>query len=167
MAGVTQTFRIDMADADGALGRIIAAGEDLTPLSDAIGSYLVQRTQQRFDEGVAPDGTAWKPVRRGGKPLVVRGALRNSISHQADGAEVLIGTNVISAAVHQFGAVIEPKNAKMLAFRMGDRLVFARKVTIPARPFLGLGPDDIGEIEGITVDYIVAAAEGTAARSAP
>jgi len=48
--------------------------------------------------------------------------------------------------VHQFGATIVPKDAKALCFMLGSRVVFAEKVTIPARPYLGFGPADLAAV---------------------
>ena len=56
--------------------------------------------------------------------------------------DVVIGSNKIYAAVHQFGATITPKSGQYLTFWMGGRLVKARSVTIPARPYLGISDDD-------------------------
>jgi len=53
----------------------------------------------------------------------------------------LVGVNAIYGAVHQFGATIRPKSGKSLVFRLGGKTVFARKVTIPARPFLPFSVD--------------------------
>jgi len=55
---------------------------------------------------------------------------------------VKIGTNKVYGAIHQFGGTIKPKAGKFLVFRLGGRTVFARSVTIPARPFLGFGAAD-------------------------
>lgn len=47
-----------------------------------------------------------------------------------------IGTDLVYAPVHEFGAVITPKRARMLAFHIDGRLVFAHAVHIPARPYM-------------------------------
>ena len=39
------------------------------------------------------------------------------------------------AAAHQFGATIRSKSGGSLVFKLGDKTVFAKKVTIPPRPF--------------------------------
>lgn len=154
------SFKISIDDAavQRAFDRLIRAGTDLTPAMDEIGAMLVSATQIRFERGHGPDGAAWKPSYRasaeGGKTLIKRGHLRDSITHQASKDEVRVGTNVLYAAVHQFGATIRAKGAGHLKFRVGDRWTSKRQVTIPARPFLGVSQDDQIEIGNILGDYI-------------
>ena len=50
--------------------------------------------------------------------------------------ELHIGTNLVYAAIHEFGGVITPKKAKALSFEIGGELIFAKSVHIPARPYL-------------------------------
>lgn len=72
-----------------------------------------------------------------GNPLRDTGRMRNSITSRVEADGVTIGTNVIYAPVHQFGATIRPKKAGRLVFPgpRGD-IIFAKKVIVPARPFL-------------------------------
>jgi phage gpG-like protein len=85
------------------------------------------------------------------KILVGDGLLKNSLTipespygiGTTDGDEVSLGTNVIYAAIHNFGGVIVPKNKSALAFPgLGGGTIFAKKVTIPKRTFMGIGDDD-------------------------
>ena len=116
-------------------------------------------TQRRFETGTAPDGSAWPASFRaglvGGRTLVDTGRLVQSITHNAQDDGVQVGTNVLYAAIHQFGGVISAVSAKALSFLIGDRRVFARQVTIPARPFLGLDREDEDEIGLIARDWLL------------
>lgn len=47
------------------------------------------------------------------------------------------------ALIHELGGVITPVVAKMLAFEINGQLVFAKSVTIPARPYLRPSADAI------------------------
>ena len=47
-----------------ALKNAIHAIEDLTPVYNDIGEYMVETTRQRFVSGTAPDGTRWAPKRQ-------------------------------------------------------------------------------------------------------
>lgn len=47
------------------------------------------------------------------------------------------------ALIHELGGVITPKQAKVLVFEIDGRKVFARSVTIPARPYLRPAADTI------------------------
>jgi phage virion morphogenesis protein len=109
-------------------------------LMNRLGRVMRTQVQRSFDTGKDPDGNAWKPTIRGGQILRDTGRLRNSIDYQVHGDdEVHIGTNVIYAPVHQFGATIRAKNARYLKFMVGGKFVQKRSVTIPARPFMGFG----------------------------
>lgn len=93
------------------------------PLLKSIGVLLVSSTRRRFREGKAPSGRKWKPLskvtlaaRRGGThPLLDKGMLRDSVNFQVSSDAVTIGTVLKQARVHQLGATIRPKRAKMLA----------------------------------------------------
>ena len=72
---------------------------------------------------------------------VITGNLINSIhtepaSTSGTLAEVNVGTNVEYAAIQEFGGIIKPRFAKMLAWMQDGVLIFAKLVQIPARPYL-------------------------------
>lgn len=76
---------------------------------------------------------------KAGQPLRDTGRLQRSITAAADSQGVTVGTNLRQARIHQFGGVIRPKTAKSLVFPgPTGELIFAKKVTIPARPYLPL-----------------------------
>jgi phage virion morphogenesis protein len=142
------------------LGHIVQRMDNAQPLYDQIGAALVVSTQNRFETESDPDGNPWPQSLRvrleGGKTLTDSARLKNSITHEASNTGVDIGTNLIYAAVHQFGAVIKAKTESGLRFRAagnGD-YVNVSQVTIPQRAFLGIDEDDQAEIFAITADYI-------------
>lgn len=47
-----------------------------------------------------------------------------------------VGTNLVYAPVHEFGAVIKPKHAEFLIFTYQGRQYRARQVRIPKRPYM-------------------------------
>ena len=147
-----------------------------------MGEYQVQSTQQNFRDSKAPDGSKWLPnsettymsilgsqhqnkdgtLNRKGinrvqskKPLVGRGLLRDQIHYQISGDLLLVGSNLIYAAVQQFGATIKPKNKKTLSWKIGNVSVFAKKVVIPAREYLGISVQDETELQNIVADHIL------------
>ena len=63
---------------------------------------------------------------RNGKPLIDTGALRGSITEFYDNDTALVGTNMVYAAIHNFGG-------------QAGR---GKKVTIPQREFMKLTGDD-------------------------
>lgn len=119
-----------------ALRKLAAGIENKRPILEAMGLQLVSLTQRAFNEpGLRP--TPWKN-KRDGSPATLRKnqLLVRSIRIVAlTNASVTVGTDRIYAAIHQRGGVIVPKNAKLLSFTIGGQRVFAKKVTIPARPF--------------------------------
>lgn len=153
MATLTITSRLESREVQAAFRHWAALGRDGTPLMQAIGAGLLSNTRDRFGEGRGPDGSPWAPLRepwaslRKPKPILVQSdgsGLRGSIISEAGRDEVSVGSNKEYAGVHQFGATIRPKNGPLLIFRTpgGRRFGQARQVTIPARPYLGIGPED-------------------------
>ncbi|MEJ0012794.1 MAG: phage virion morphogenesis protein [Bauldia sp.] len=140
------------------LGALVGRVEHPRPMWDAIGGSLVVSTQRRFEAGRAPDGSVWPPSIRAlaenGKTLIDTARLMQSITHNATDDGVEVGTNVLYAAIHQFGGVVRAKNAPKLRFRLLGVWHSADQVTIPARPFLGLDQDDEGEIVAIAEDFV-------------
>ena len=122
--------------------------EDLTPAFAEIGEIVTESVQRNFEEHRAPDGTPWarlarstvrQKAKRGRSPkdiLIDRRILMGSIHPEAHRDHVVIGTNVVYAAVHQFGAGLRAHIATRRTFP-----------PIPARPFLGVREDDRPEIE--------------------
>ncbi|TAN73183.1 MAG: phage virion morphogenesis protein, partial [Magnetospirillum sp.] len=138
-----------------ALARLGQQFDDPTDLLDDIGASLVNSTQDRFERQAGPDGKRWAALsadtvlsRLGGASkaytkrmtfraaakrkmssmaiLIQRGHLRNSITHRATRTGVEVGTAMVYGAIHQFGG------------KAGR----GRKISIPARPYLGLDDAD-------------------------
>lgn len=121
--------------------------ENTKGLMERTGRVTHTETIMNFRRSVAPDGTAWAAIKhRKGKPLVDTGRLRNSIIVESSDTEAVIGTNLIYAPVHQFGATIKPKNGKFLRFKIGNKEIFTKQVVISARPFIGFSDRLIGKI---------------------
>lgn len=128
-----------------ALERLGQFGGDMEDCFDDIGEYLLRVTAERFESESGPGGEPWQDVapktrekKRHPKILTESGHLRGSFSYAADATELVFGTNVIYAAIHQFGgeAVGSP---------------------IPARPFLGFDSDDEERIYEIVLKHLSAA----------
>ena len=158
MAGVRQRFTIDDVATRRFLDEAIRRGQDMSPAMDVIGNFLVTSTEERFERGEAPDGSAWPPSIRvqsqGGQTLVETGRMMQSLSHVFGRDFVEWGTNVLYAAIHQFGGTIKAVAGPFLTFRVGGRWVRKRQVTIPARPFLGISTGDEAEVANILGDFI-------------
>jgi len=109
---------------------------------DALGILVVNQVRRRIASG--GEGLSWPPTRRGGVPLNETGRLRGSINHlvrsRGSQSEISVGTNVVYAAVHHFGATIRPVNAQMLFIpisakgrRIGPKPVGERSVRTVTR----------------------------------
>ncbi|KQI69391.1 hypothetical protein AN189_02910 [Loktanella sp. 3ANDIMAR09] len=151
MSGAAITVTIDDADLVEQMQRKLDRLDNLRPLHAQIGEHMLNSIEDRFDSETAPDGAAWTPLapattrarlaRNGNAPLTIlreRGRLAGSFNYTASPTEVRIGTNVTYAAIHHFGGA---------AGR-------GRKVTIPARPILGLSDTDRSAISDITADFL-------------
>ncbi len=133
---------------------------DARPMFDEIGAALVTSAQMRFEAEAGPEGSPWpRSVRAmldGGKTLTDTARLRASLTHVAHADSVEVGTNVLYAAIHQFGGTIRARTKRGLRFRPagngGD--VVRRSVTLPARPFLGLSDTDAATILKIVAAHL-------------
>ena len=142
------------------LSGLVDAINDPSPLLAELGEYGLRSTRARFKTQTAPDGTAWAALqpwyqkekrRNKNRTLTLDGYLRSRLTWQFAGDRTVeIGSNLPYAAVHQFGATIKPRAAKVLMFR-GH---VAKSVTIPARPYLGLSDEDRSEIVGRTLEWL-------------
>ena len=94
----------------------------------------------------------------GGKTLVDSARLMQSITSNASDTGVEVGTNVLYAAIHQFGGTIRAKTSRGLRFKIGKgrdaSWATRQSVTIPARPFLGIDAEDEAEIIQIATDWL-------------
>jgi phage virion morphogenesis protein len=129
-----------------------ASAPALQQIAHAGGLALKKVSKKAFKNEADPaTGVKWKERKDKGNenPLLVRrGALRRSITFNAfpDGS-VVIGSNLVYAAIHQFGGKtkaheINARNAKALKF-LG---IYRKRVhhpgsDIPARPYLGVPKD--------------------------
>jgi phage gpG-like protein len=79
---------------------------------------------------------------------------------------VEFGTNVLYAKIQHFGGVIKAKHAEWLVFRIGDRWVKKKQVTIPARPYMpplpsgDLNREDSAEVLAIVNSNLKRAFDG-------
>lgn len=120
---------------------------DLSQPMKEIGEHLLTETVMRFERGVDPDGRPWRPNapattkrKRGGKILINRGILRQSINYKADrhAVEIGVGNNPPYARIHQYGG----KTGR------------GRRVNIPARPYLGVNATDLKDVADILMQHL-------------
>ena len=105
------------------------------PLMRKLAGDLLFAVDQNFAQGGRPK---WQGLKyRAGQPLINSGLLRNSLRPYSDNEQALVGTNLIYAPLHHFGG------------KAGR----GRKVTIPARPFMTLTPDDEADLVETVQEY--------------
>ena len=89
-----------------------------------IASAIHSRTLIRFKAERAPDGTRWSKSRRakeeGGKVLQDTRRLYASIIAKWSDQFAKVGSNLVYAAIHQFGGEIVPREAGALAIPVSD-----------------------------------------------
>ena len=146
-------------------------GEELTKLNARLGTFfarvkkpaegmkvlastLVSQTKGRIlDERTSPEGVAWKAwtakykksvLKKGGSRdlLQAEGNLWKDLSpdHGDDFAQAY--TSMIYGRIHQAGSPATDKNG--------------RDQNIPARPYLGLSPDNAAELESVFSAWVEA-----------
>lgn len=170
MPGAAITVDVDDREWRAAFKRLRKRMKDLSPVMDEIGASLERSTVRRFETGTAPSGVPWKPSQRAGEQagqtLVDTGRLRDSLGRQASEDEVIVGTNVVYAAIHQFGGktppvVIRPRRKKALfwpGLKHPVKKVQHPGSRVPARPFLGISSSDERRIGRIFAAWLEQAA---------
>lgn len=147
-----------LASARAQLERLRAFPLDKGAMSLAI--TLERQTRRRiFSEKTAPSGEAWKPNLEGTSILKRTGAhLHDAVRGRAEGNDAIVEAHWQHAWVHQQGLTIRPKTKTRLAFTVRGRKVSVRKVTIPARPFMGLSKSNeeeiVEELNAMLAEYI-------------
>ena len=145
---------------------------DLTPLMRNIGEIIRERAMQSFASSASPEGEPWKPsfraLRQGGKTLIDTAILRNSINVRPGPTSVEIGSPIEYAGTHQFGAkrgsfgtvsaivrehLRKSKKGTKYSVRKHTRQVALPWGDIPARPFLGIAPEDWNDIHDAIFEY--------------
>lgn len=145
MSGLIQ--QIDVKGLDVVISGMyrLSAIEEADVLSIATGVAISSTHRRLRETKTAPDGTPWQEwsdtyaqTRKGHHSLLMNeGDLDDSITEFIDGAIGGVGTNLVYAAVQQFG---------------GEEV----DMNTPARPYLGLSKEDEVEIPLAISDFIEA-----------
>lgn len=178
-------IKIEGPDIVAALKRLSSGVANPSPVMSVLAGILHDSVMQNFAEGGRPKWAPLKPATLaykkkhgyGDKTLIRRGggqSLLSSITQQSDDHSASVGTNLVYAAIHQFGGKIDmPARSQQAYFKQGkDGTVgnrFARKsqsnfaqwhsrgahgIEIPARPFLQLTDGDKEKIVRKLLEYL-------------
>ena len=149
-------IQLDDADVRSALARLASAGQNLSPVLQAIGDDVMERAKRRFSTATGPDGTPWRAnarstieafiQARGGfgkrginakgqalaiskKPLQGQtGDLARQFHVAVAGDSVTVSNSMVYAAMQQFGG-----KKSQFPNLWGD---------IPARPFFPITAEE-------------------------
>ncbi len=132
----------------------IKASVDFTAPMRTIANMMRTQTIERFEAETGPDGIKWLPSQRaeedGGLTLTDKGHLRQSITSASDATAAVAGTNLIYAAIHQFGGSVRGRTSRRHQNVPKPRV-------FPARPFMGFGQADLAEIEAVLDAHLIKA----------
>lgn len=161
-------IKIEKDTITAALQAIQSRLSDMTPLMRQLSGIMLDAVEENF---AAEGRPKWKPsqraIKQSGKTLQNTGRLAgrtdNTLITDATSNKAIVGTNVVYAAIHQFGGktsphVIKPKNKKALFWPGAKHPVKSVKhpgSDIPARPFLSLSDSDFDDIKQKLAEYLI------------
>ena len=184
MAGATIEFEDRKALA--AIGAAVAVLRSPDRMFRDMGEALLIIHRKRFRAQTSPDGEKWQALspayqrrkkKNRDRVLVLDGYLRSTLRYQVEGGDLLFGSDRKYAAIHQFGGDIQQKGREHSLFfkqrksgKVGKRFVKKEKsnfeqrvkiaahtITMPARPFLGIGLADAEKLEAIAKRHLARA----------
>ena len=131
---------VDDAQVLSLLRQISQRCSNMQPAMAEVGQELAERVRQGFTNSTSPYGQTWsalsavtqamrKGERAGGQPLLHNRFLNNSISSSATASTATIGTNLVYAGTHQYGA----KQGQYGKTKRNGPVPYGN---VPARPFL-------------------------------
>ncbi len=151
MPGISWTVKIDDAQMRSELARLTGRMENARGFYKDVGEHLLNKVADRFEDERSPDGSPWQRLApatvasrlrtNGNAPLTilrVTGTLAGSFNYAADDDQVRVGSGAVQAALQHFGGEAGRNHS----------------VTVPARPILGLEPDDAQAIADMAEDWL-------------
>lgn len=140
---------------------LFSGGENsklLRRFADFTETQLLQDSAQSFrSESDPTTGFPWKKSLRAavqsGKTLADTGRLKKSVRTRSTVRKSVVSvyggvTSLVYGPIHQFGGTIVPRRAKFLRFQLATgQWRKASKVTLPARPFVGMSRPTVAKIQ--------------------
>lgn len=182
---------LDDADIRAKLREMGDRARDLRPAMETIGEMLKISTDRRFETATDPDGNPWTPLAastvarkaKAGHELMLQwsGRLRQAVAgtpvRTTENSVTLAISNLVYAAIHQFGGEIIHARRVMTLFRSqkgvrngdwrfvkqgkSDFSMLAMKrtsvQTIPARPYMGISDPDIASATTVLRNFVLGA----------
>lgn len=186
----TVRIQVDAKGIEKAFDRLAQGLKNARPLMREVAFLMNDAVAENFAVGGRPKWLGLAPDRKRPSVLQQTGRLRNSIVQYHDAQTAMVGTNVVYAAIHQFGGEIHhaPRSGwtrlrtdargQLLRQQSNPHLaVFAKDrhkrvqtvrwtnetgwtVKMPARPFLQLTETDEVAIEQVGLRYLQSLTEG-------
>lgn len=155
MSGVA--FRLVKDDISPTLRRAYAKVKPPTPVLRAMGTTFMSITMGTFNSvGANYRPIPWKPKIDGSPSNLQKSTtMAKAFQLQVTATLATVSNSAVYSRIHQFGGVIKPKSGPVLKFKVGDRWVSKKQVTMPARPFF---PVLNGVITPKAAEKVVAAA---------
>lgn len=117
--------RIDDQAVKAGLQQLAELGQDMRPVMRDLSRLGEASTRMRFRTQIDPDGRPWavsnRVAAKGGRTLTLDGHLGDSLSSRYGARYAEWGVNRVYAAIHQFGGVIRPRNARYLAIPLNEK----------------------------------------------
>lgn len=156
------------------LKKLASQTSNLRPALKVMGEALTLSTEGRFNAETDPTGTKWQEIKprtrkrkKHSKILTEDGNLRGSIHPEVEGdSTLMVGTPSKYGAIHQLGGTIKQegivvhlkgkgRNTRFAKAANADRAMKVnRKITMPARPYLGVSKEDEKELVAIAEEHL-------------
>lgn len=130
-------FKIKVDTMRPALERLLGLAKDTTPIMLSMGNAFKSITEGNFNSaGASYRPVEWKP-KYDGTPSILQktGLMVHAFNLEVTKDSATLSNTTPYAAIQQFGGTIEAKGKALRWVGADGNPVFAKSVTIPARPF--------------------------------
>lgn len=165
MSGAVVELKIDHPGYEALLARFRKLTDaQADELLETIGSEIESQTRRRIsEERKGPEGELWEPTLKTKKPgkslLQEEGHLVDSLQSFVGVTSVETGSNLVYAAIHQFG-FNGPQKVREHTRKGRPVRAHTRHMVMPARPYLGMNAANEKDIASTVNDFFTALAEG-------
>lgn len=132
------------------------APDDLKWLENLPGNFKRDLYKGVSEAVLFAEGEAKKSFGQSGHLKVKTGTLRRSIKSTSNKAEGSLSSNVVYAAIHEFGGTIKAKSSGYLKFKIGGNWKTVKQVVMPKRAYLMPAfADNMDEINEMITNIIL------------
>lgn len=161
--GLSIGIQIDDQGVQGMLSLLQDRIKGMTPAFKNIGEYMIRERETLFRDEHAPDGTPWAPLAESTKYSIFRQKKRSKKAslRAITNKKILTQDHHLRRTVYTAGSeqvVVGPdktSQAYAAIHQFGGKAGRGRKVTIPARPHLGVNAENKKEFIEIIRDHLL------------